>query len=289
MTPDELRRVFHPGVYRANAAARLGEGSWDFAHFLHEGLEMGLSPTPYFDPDHVGSEPDEEPALLRWLRGIAPPSPHPLIDLELVTQQLDVHDRLELLALLTAGDGRLLRLHPLFWGSTYVAAHPRGDMIRHPLHHYLNRGWHRGHEPNPFFFGDLVPPDESTNRASALRGLDNAEPNVIPTMLFDPAHYQRQRRLEETPRSGYLDFLSTGLWSGLSPSRWFDEGIIRAQIAASREPAPLAYLRVEHQLEIRPCAQFHPADHPTLLHRATPFGARVLERSVAATQPPVSA
>lgn len=274
----DWRRFFHPRVYQENATARLGEGVWDFDHFLRAGLELGISPTPYFDSAHAVPEGGHDPTLADWLGGSGRRSPHPLVDLDLVGRQLGTGDRADILARLTAGEGRLLRLHPLFWGEAYVAAHPRGDDIRHPLHHYLNRGWRHGHEPNPFFAGDRVPEgDPGDERAPALRWLDS-DGALVPTAMFDPVEYARQASIDGGPRDAYLHFLDQGVWADLRPSDWFDIDLIREQAGPTSEPAIVHYLRGEHLLKLRPSEHFDPQNHADLVHRATEFGGRVLER-----------
>lgn len=89
---DRLVMLFVPGYYRRLAGLAADTSSLRaLAHFLREGLQAGLAPSPLFDADHyarsaaaagLGSPSGREPPALHWARAGVPARivPTPLFD-----------------------------------------------------------------------------------------------------------------------------------------------------------------------------------------------------------------
>jgi glycosyltransferase involved in cell wall biosynthesis len=147
-----LRKLFVPEFYQANGNADQISDDHLFAHYLLEGLPIGLSPSPLFQNDIIEEVlPTEiagtEPAIVRWLKS---PMRENLVP--------------------------TLRFSAWHYQNLYPDVLTAGIT---PFEHFLEKGLQEGREPNALF--DV----EWYRNASAHRGKQATMPSYLRYLIYD--------------------------------------------------------------------------------------------------------
>ena len=237
---EEALPLFDPAYYLERNPDVAQAGLDPLAHYLRHGAWEHRNPHPLFHSRYYLSRyPDVARSgvnpLIHWLdHGQAEGRlPHPLFDPAWYARCLGQTfvSPLAALAHLWHGQGPVWAdPHPLFNCRYYLEAGPAaGEYGRHPLLHYLERGWLEGRSPHPLF-------DDAYYRAG---NLPEAHEDPVPL----------------------VDFLLRGKRERLRPSPLFDTGWYLDQHPAHRHTPlnPLEhYLTQAAPLNIRPHRFFQP-------------------------------
>lgn len=167
--------LFDAGHYAAEvrkACERAGDdtllksldGADPLRHYVERGVALGLTSTPYFDPDFLRSQvvvPDGVDPMRHYLtphvHAIA--SPHPAIDLAHYVKQtgLDPMEAPSILHLMATPQHQRVSPHPSFDPIHYLAANPDlRDPGLCPTMHFLSHGMREDRVPNAIFSPEYV-------------------------------------------------------------------------------------------------------------------------------------
>ncbi|TNC12754.1 hypothetical protein FF100_13910 [Methylobacterium terricola] len=198
------------------------------SHYNEIGRHRGSSPTPYFDAG--------------WYATIAK-----LAD----THDIDLFDHC-----LLHGAQDVLDPHPLFNAKWYQWSYIGAETAIHPLTHYIETGWRRGHNPHPLFWGRWY-------RDEYLKDADHIDPfyhfltegheaGCRPNPLFDTAWYRETYRLGRSENC-LVDYIYGGHLTR-DPHPYFDSDRYR-RATTCEGLSPLEHYLTKGS-EVSPCAAF---------------------------------
>jgi predicted O-methyltransferase YrrM len=173
---DDVKTLFDPAHYVAQAGRPAGQGEAALAHYLTDGYRQGFTPHPLFDARWYKRRYRVEgnPLLHYVSHGAAHPlDPNPCFDSEYYAGQVEERDGLRQLPLVhyvqRAADNESYHPNPLLRDGFYLRTYEDLPAGQTPLQHWLQTGWREGRFVSELH-RDMVEQLARSSRSGLVRG-----------------------------------------------------------------------------------------------------------------------